>query len=173
MAIAIAPFYNVQYAVGPGKPNVDTDVMLVQYMLFTICVSTGPCWMGSNPNPIGGSVLIGPTAGGKGGDGIYPVDGKFTSRTSDWIKAFQSVANQRSLGPLTVDGIVNRAPIGWGKPQAKKTGGWYTIQALNRCLQVMNGRTFRNFVEKATDAPAALRERLGFVDFSFYDGPGA
>lgn len=44
MAITMAPFYNVQGSVGSGGTNSRSDVMLVQYMLWHICIQTRPNW---------------------------------------------------------------------------------------------------------------------------------
>lgn len=168
MAITIAPFYNVQYAVGPGQSNMRSDVMLVQYMLFNICVGRSSNWTGGT-DLLGGSVLIGETPSGRGADGIFPFDGRWTPRTSEWISAFQWACNQRGLGPLTVDGKINRAKVGWGKP-GPASSGWYTIQVMNRALLTLNGENFAR-LPTLSDLPAELRTDLGRVQFSHYEGP--
>lgn len=168
MAITIAPFYNVQYAVGPGQSNSRSDVLLVQYMLFNICVNRSGPWSGGH-DLLGGSILIPESPNGRGADGIFPYDGRWTPRTSEWISAFQWTCNQRGLGMLTVDGKINRAKVGWGKPGAP-SGGWYTIQAMNRVLMTINPDSFSR-LPTLGDLPGDLRADLGRFQFSHYDGP--
>ena len=163
MAIVIAPFYNVQYAVGKGLSNFSTDVMLVQYFLFHICVNPVPHWTGNRGNWTPVLLLSGPGA-------IFPFNGVYTPELSDWIAVFQRAANERGLGPLTVDGRVNRAPVGWGKKSSGKAT-WYTLQAMNFLMWRFNDKAFAS-LGNVSDIPGALAKDLNGIQFSDYSGPG-
>jgi hypothetical protein len=147
MALTYAPFYDVEYPVGTNKMNASTDVMLVQYFLFHILV-------GSNWNiPYGPWV---PESGGPAA--IFPIDGVFKPGLVDWIKAFQTFANNNGLGPLFVDGFVSHGGAAWGrhKPKAQR---WYTIHAMNNVLFLANKQRFFNLAKDPT-VPAALQTAL-------------
>jgi hypothetical protein len=92
-------------------------------MLFHVCLQRNPNFtrnLGAFPTTA--PAAIGPRA-------IFPFNGQYTPELDKWIETFQQTANTQGYGPLTVDGRVSPAPVGWGKKA--KGGGWYTIQALN------------------------------------------
>lgn len=164
MAITMAPFYNVQGSVGSGGTNSRSDVMLVQYMLWHICIQTRPNWDRNYVwTPFDPDGVHGPRA-------IFPCDGKYTSDLDKWIRCFQQTANERGMGPLTVDGRVNRAPVGWGKPSKLGPGKWYTLQAMNRLMYAMNADSFAR-LPQLDDVPPELKNDLRF-QMPFYDAPG-
>ena len=125
MAFKIAPFYNIHNSVGRGAGGSGSDVMLVQYMLFHVCVMPDPHFRSNR----GEWTPVAPAGLGPGA--IYPFTGLYTTELDQWISAFQEAANSRGMGVLTVDGRINRAPVGWGKHIKLTSGRWYTIQALN------------------------------------------
>lgn len=153
MGITIAPFYNVTQAVGRGARGYSTDIMLVQYMLFKICINPRPHF----DRNIGtfGPVLTGPN----GGRCLFPFTGEYSTDLDEWIAAFQQAANQRGFGPLVVDGKINRAPIGWGKSSRGTGGQWYTIQAMNLILFQTMQQPYTVFPD-LSDVPAALSTEL-------------
>jgi len=157
MAITMAPFYNVNARVGPGGANNPTDVMLVQYMLFTICIQPRPHWDKQ-------SNIFTPTAPDCGPGAIFPYTGVYAPELERWIRNFQETANQRGYGPLTVDGRVDPAPVGWGKPSGGGGPKWYTLQALNRLLYAFNPDSFANF-PNLSDVPGPLAAALNSAQF--------
>ena len=151
MPHTILPFYNVDSPVGGGKGR-PMDVMLVQYMLFKVCINGSPHF--------GKSTMFTPIAPpGSGPAAVFPFTGIYTRELDDWIRMFQERANQRGLGPLTVDGKINPAPIGWGKRSVGKTGKWYTMQALN-LLMLQKAQIPYSELPSATDLPSALANDL-------------
>jgi hypothetical protein len=160
MALAIAPFYNVNYAVGAGRPNDRADVMLVQYFLFHIMINFDG-WRNNRGNWTPAAPNIGPAA-------IFPYTGLYTPDLTLWIRCFQRTANERGDGPLATDGVIDRAHVGWGNP-AKPGHGWYTIQAMNRLMWRFNSDAFRNLAEVA-DLPAEVKADLK-IQMPYYDGP--
>jgi len=162
MALTIAPFYNVQQVVGQGGSNLRSDVMLVQYMLFHICVSPTPHW---DANHGSFSLLL----LSKGPGALFPFTGEFTPDLAEWIAVFQDHGTRRGEGPMSIDGRINRAPVGWGKPMAARSG-WYTIQAMNRLMWRFNSRSFA-VLPTLSDVPPALAADLSRVQFTDFDGP--
>lgn len=135
MAITMAPFYNVQGSVGSGGTNSRSDVMLVQYMLWHICIQTRPNWDRNYVwTPFDPDGVHGPRA-------IFPCDGKYTSDLDKWIRCFQQTANERGMGPLTVDGRVNRAPVGWGTRQVVHAAGDEPTHVCDECGFVRKAST--------------------------------
>jgi hypothetical protein len=162
MAKTIAPFYNVDTSVGRGGVNSRTDVMLVQYMLWHIMIQSVPNWVGqfipAFPNGPDG---IGPEA-------IFPHNGIYTRDLDQWIVCFQQTCNQyagHSLGGLTTDGHVDVAPGGWGKRSSGRPT-WYTIQAMNKALWIMNGASFAN-LPNLSDVPVELTKDLTRFQFAY------
>src|SRR5262245_34063395 len=86
-------FYNVSFAVGPGRttPNKRDDVLLVQYFLNTIAGRTvvGPGWTRWTPPKTARPFLV---------------DGRMGPDTAAWIKSFQD-----SQPLLFKDGRIDRA----------------------------------------------------------------
>jgi hypothetical protein len=164
MAITMAPFYNVNSAVGPACQNFASDVMLVQYMLFHICVQPVPHWDKQHNVWTPNSPGIGPQA-------IFPYTGIYTPELERWIGNFQLTANERGYGPLKVDGRINRAPVGWGRPSKAIGAHWYTLQAMNRLLYQFNADSFAN-LPNLSDLPASLAADLNRNQFIAYDQPG-
>jgi hypothetical protein len=154
MALTVVPFYTIQSPVGLGS-GFGTDVMLVQYMLFHVCVQPIP-FFGRNLG------LFGPTAPAVGPAAIFAFTGVYTPELDQWILTFQQTANQRGFGPLTEDGQINPAPVGWGQKPHVSGAHWYTIQALNL---LMYQRYERPYTELPTfsDVPAALAKDLTLV----------
>ena len=153
MPHTILPFYNVDSQVGGGKGR-PMDVMLVQYMLFKVCINGSPHF--------GKATMFTPTSpsNASGPGAIFPFTGIYTRELDDWIKMFQERANQRGFGPLTVDGKINPAPVGWGKHSVGKTGKWYTMQALNLLMLHKAQIPYSQFPIAATDLPSMLAKDL-------------
>lgn len=164
MAITMAPFYNVNAAVGKGCQNYRTDVMLVQYMLFYICIQSRPHWDENHSFWTPNAPPLGPQA-------IFPFTGDYNPELDAWIRDFQETANERGFGPLTVDGRINRAPVGWGRPSKLGVGHWYTLQAMNRVLYGCSPRSFAN-LPQLSDVPAPLSADLRSNQFIFFDATG-
>jgi len=70
MPYKVQPFYNLDAAVGAGKPNSPADVLLVQYLLVKVASQTVGRW-----NPPGSPL---------------DVDGVYTPNLSDWILSYQN-----------------------------------------------------------------------------------
>jgi len=156
MAFTIVPFYNVDSTVGGGS-GLKTDVMLVQYMLFHVCIMQIPHF-GRNLG------RFGPTApAGIGPDAIFPFTGLYTPDLDKWILNFQQHANRKGYGPLTTDGRVNRAPVGWGKNGGGSAGHWYTIQALNLLMYETSEGSYSD-LPTLSDVPAELKKELRLVE---------
>ena len=159
MAHTILPFYNVDSRVGGGQGKA-TDVMLVQYMLFKVCINGQPHF----GRPTGFT----PVAANVSGPGaIFPFTGVYSRELDAWIRAFQTAANQRGFGPLTTDGMINPAPIGWGKRSIGKTGRWYTLQALNSLLLAKSEMPYSQ-LPLASDLPAVLAKDLAIFGLEDY-----
>jgi hypothetical protein len=154
MAFTVAAFFNVQGSVGRNGHNSETDVMLVQYMLFHACIQSVPNFTRNIGNFPVNSPGIGPGA-------IFPTNGVYTSELDEWIRSFQRTANQSGLGPLTEDGRVDRAPVGWGKGSSA-AGTWYTIQALNYVLFTKAERPYSTLAD-FSDVPPRLAQELKLV----------
>jgi len=153
MTHSILPFYNVTSAVGKGKGN-RTDVMLVQYMLFKVCINPRPHFAKSfNFGPTAPPGIIG------GAEAIFPHTGTYSTELDKWIANFQSTANQRGYGPLTVDGVVSPAPVGWGRQSIGRTNRWYTMQALNVLMLEKSERPYSQLPD-LDDVPAELGGEL-------------
>jgi hypothetical protein len=153
MAFTIVPFYNVQSPVGRGVGGQGTDVMLVQYMLFHVCIQRRPHFTRN----IG---IFPPTAPpGIGPAAIFPFDGIYRPDLDKWITTFQSTATARGYGPLVVDGRIDRASVGWGKKSSGKAGGWRTIQALN-LLMYQTCEVPYTQLPDLSDVPGALASEL-------------
>jgi hypothetical protein len=137
--------YELSGSVGRGGSNFDTDVMLIQYLLFSIYIGT----TFRTPFEILSSALK-PAA-------LFPISGKFTPDMTTWIVTFQQDANQKGLGPLVADGRIDPGKAGWGLRTGRSTGR-KTIMALNQVLVNAN----RDIFEKLTDPnmPGALRAKL-------------
>lgn len=104
---------------------------------------------------------------GLGPEAIFPFSGIYTRDLDKWIGTFQTVANQRGFGPLTVDGMINPAPVGWGKRSIGKTGRWYTMQALNLIVLQKATIPWRGLPD-ASDLPGALADELKLVGLEDY-----
>ena len=153
MAFKIAPFYNVSSSVGRGAGGITSDVMLVQYMLFHVCIMPDPHFRrnggwGSPVAPAG----FGPAA-------IYPFTGVYTTDLDQWIVAFQEAANSRGMGVLAVDGRINRASVGWGRDSKQTSGRWSTIQALNELMYRFCEKPYSELPD-LSDVPPQLRDSL-------------
>lgn len=155
----ILPFYNVTSRVGGGSGR-SLDVMLVQYFLFKVCINGTPHFEKST--------LFTPMAPrGLGPEAIFPYTGRYTPQLDQWIGTFQVTANSRGFGPLTVDGRINPAPIGWGRRSIGKGGKWYTMQALN--LLLMQKATIPwGDLAQASDLPSALSDELNLIRLEDY-----
>jgi hypothetical protein len=150
-----APFYDVEASVGNGNYlNSQLDVMLVQFLLFSIMYDSN--W--PLPPPLGGPDL---PAHEHAIDAIFPEDGVVRWDLGEWISAFQTYANANGLGPLAVDGVVSHGGAAWGQVKPRAQNFW-TIHALNHIL-------FRSdparFCALTTDAavPPALQQSLTFM----------
>ncbi len=162
MAMTIAPFYNVQEAVGRGAGGYATDIMLVQYMLFKICINPRP-YFDRNLGTFG-PVLSGPN----GGRALFPYTGVYSPDLDQWIMAFQKAANERGYGPLVADGKINRAPVGWGKRGSGSGGRWYTIQAMNLIMYRTAVQPYSSLPD-LSDVPGALADELRRVVLPDWD----
>ena len=153
MVLFNAPFYNLHAAVGPSSATMRSDVFLVQYFIFFICIGSSKTWPG-------GFGPFGPTAPSdvNGSEGLFPFSGQFTPALGKWIRNFQTVANRRGFGPLTVDGAVHPAKVHWGHPPAGATG-WFTIQALNHIMFMKNKDAFVSLAN-VDDVPAPVKEDI-------------
>jgi hypothetical protein len=143
------PFYDVQESVGGGhSPNRELDVMLVQYLLFSIYFDDE--W----PLPFGPEIpgdVAGPGA-------IQPIDGMAKPELSAWIRHFQKFANSNGFGSLDVDGIVSHRGAAWGRIKPRASNFW-TIHAINNVLFRSNKEKFHGL---STDSgvPKALRTEI-------------
>ena len=154
MARTVAMFYNVDLSVGKGGANSPTDVMLVQYMLWHICIQPRPNWEGQ-------SLSVFPdNPPNTGPEALFPHNGVYTKKLDDWIAMFQRDCSEMGhpYGPLTVDGRINRAPIDWGRPSSGRRT-WYTIQAMNLAMITMNNQSFLR-LPNLSDVPAPLSSSL-------------
>ena len=156
MAMTIVPFYNVTAAVGRGVGGYSTDIMLVQYMLFKICINPRPHF--DRNLGLFGPVLSGPN----GGRCLFPFTGAYSTDLDEWIMAFQRAANERGYGQLVVDGKINRAPVGWGQHSGGGHRSWYTIQAMNLIMYRTIVPPYVDF-PNLSDMPAALGTELSRV----------
>jgi len=154
MAFTVSAFFNVQEAVGHNCQNYQTDVMLVQYMLFHACIQSVPNFTRNVGRFPVNAPSVGPNA-------IFPHNGAYTRDLDEWIKSFQSTANRSGLGQLTEDGRVNRAPVGWDKG-AGGSGTWFTIQALNYVLYTKADKPYSNLAD-FSDVPPPLAQELKLV----------
>lgn len=136
------------------------DVMLVQYMLFKVCINGLPHF-----NKQVGFTPVAPDVSGPGA--IFPFTGLYSRELDSWIRAFQMAANQRGYGPLTVDGMINPAPIGWGKRSIGKTGRWYTLQALNTLMAAKSEMPYSQ-LPLASDLPGVLANDLAVFGLEDY-----
>jgi hypothetical protein len=59
---------------------------------------------------------------------------------------------------LAMDGRVDVSPAGWGRRSSGRPT-WFTIQAMNKALWIMNGESFAN-LPNLSDVPAELAEDL-------------
>jgi hypothetical protein len=159
MPHTILPFYNVDSRVGGGQGRT-MDVMLVQYMLFKVCINGLPHF-----NKQVGFTPVAPDVSGPGA--IFPFTGLYSRELDSWIRAFQMAANQRGYGPLTVDGMINPAPIGSGKRSIGKTGRWYTLQALNTLMAAKSEMPYSQ-LPLASDLPGVLANDLAVFGLEDY-----
>ena len=160
MAHSILPFYNVTRPVGRGRGD-KLDVMLVQYMLFKVCI---------NPRPhFAKSFKFTPTAPEdvSGAGAIFPYDGVYTPELDKWIANFQYHATKRGYGPLTVDGVISPAPVGWGKLSIGRTNRWYTMQALNVLMLEKSERPYAE-LPSLDDLPPVLGQELKIFGLEDY-----
>jgi len=155
MTFTYPPFYDVEQSVGNGDyPNRGTDVMLVQFLLFTIMYdSTWPL-----PAPLPGPDL--PDTG-SGLDAVYPIDGVVKEDLGAWIRAFQSFANAHGLGPVTVDGVVSHGGAAWGRVKPRATN-WWTVHAMNHVLFLGDKSRFCNLPTDSS-LPDDLKQALAFL----------
>jgi hypothetical protein len=162
MAFKIAPFYNVQNSVGRGVGGSGSDVMLVQYMLFHVCIQPNPHFS----NNRGEWTPVAPAGAGPGA--IFPFDGIYRPELDDWIAVFQGAANRRGMGQLTIDGRINRAPVGWGKRSKQRAGRWFTIQALNELMWRFSEKPYSD-LPNLSDIPGQLKTDLTRFDIPDFD----
>lgn len=156
LALTIVPFYNVQAPVGRGAGGATTDVMLVQYMLFHVCVQSSPHF-GRNAG------VFGPTSPpGIGPRALFPFTGIYTPELDEWILTFQRSANSRGYGRLVEDGKISRAPVGWGKRSKHRDSKWYTLQALNYIMYQKCEQPYTRLPD-LSDIPAPLASDLKVV----------
>lgn len=132
-------FYNVSFAVGPGRtpPNRRDDVLLVQYFLKTIAgtVVVGPGWEVWTPPKTARPFLV---------------DGVMGPVTAAWIKSYQN--GQRWLFK---DGVVDRA-LGVYSSISHTP---YTILSLNHHFRNVEWEKFKA-LEDDRDAPDELRAAI-------------
>jgi hypothetical protein len=112
MAHRILPFYNVDAAVGPGRPNKIDDVMLVQFFIKEIHDFNAPM----------NQLTTFP-------DEPLSVDGNANQNLFDWILAFQELAKQMG-GQVVKDGAVDSVP-GFSMTRTQLTHSIYTIIIMN------------------------------------------
>ncbi len=98
---------------------------------------------------------------------IFPYNGIYTKDLDKWIEVFQYEANKRGNGPLTVDGRINQAPVGWGNSK-KKAGTWYTIQALNLLTWRFCEVPYSN-LHTLSDLPGMLKSEFSRFEFANFD----
>lgn len=145
MAGRVISMYELSGSVGRNGSNFKGDVMLVQYLLFSIYVGT------TFPTPFEIlSTALKPAA-------LVPTNGSFSPDLITWIVTFQKDANEKGFGPLVADGRVDPGKAAWGLKTARSTGR-KTIMALNQVL--VNGN--RDVFERLTDPqmPGELRNLL-------------
>jgi hypothetical protein len=125
MAQTHVKFYNVSKEVGPGKPNVSDDVLLVQFFLSEI----GDFWqiLSGKPNSMGTSPLIDLKILKP-----LPVNGKADQNLYNWIKWFQSVSSFGGTS-AALDGIVSPAPSALYKGSHSKVV--FSIVKMNNAFQ--------------------------------------
>ncbi len=135
-------FYNLTEAVGPGKPNQQDDVMLVQLCLQQIYGPNTKSWYIPEGSPLA-------------------ADGKFGPMTHNTIWEFQTQMEQNGVD-IYPDGVVDQANDWRGKTATRYS---YTMLWLNWCLvQVIGEKRFlRLDIDRIT--PRVLSVRLGISDF--------
>jgi len=148
--MSYVPMYDVNAAVGTNCANSPKDVMLVQYFLASIYL---PSTFGWDTPRVFRSGRFGP-----GADPLFPVNGRFTPGLAQWIDAFQRSANEQNFGPLIADGKINHANSAWGN-RGTKSGGRFTIQALNEVLLLTDKQRFWNLPDDP-GLPGALASEL-------------
>jgi hypothetical protein len=136
----LSSFYNLNMAVGPGCPNRQDDVMLVQFLLKQFYAA--PDRQGTAPV------------------GEMKVDGMWGPTTARWILAFQ-LRMKHHHGAIFADGRVDPAR----SFVSSISHTVYTIIWLNGQWRadlglIHQGARYSN-LEQETDAPAALRSAVG------------
>src|ERR1700686_3752231 len=111
MAGRIATMYDIGRSVGKNGTNNPSDVMLVQFFLFSIFMNSG--------FPIAGKFGLDQALDPKA---IFPINGVATPELNRWIEMFQRLANEAGQGPLFVDGRVDPSNVGWGLRTGRTAG---------------------------------------------------
>lgn len=104
--------YNVSQPVGPGKPNLPDDVMLLQFLLRTTLPRQQPSRIRS-PFP--------------------PLNGIWDLATGFWTYETQFLLDRNLKGRATIDGVAS--PVREGTNGTYGGGKIWTIMALNRSLK--------------------------------------
>lgn len=137
MAAKDYPFYNLDRAVGPGCPNANTDVMLVQFFLHQIYSHPGK----ATSKPAGPKIQI---------------NGTFDGTTAAWIRHFQNEGKNKGK-PMGSDGRVD--PAKGDHFATSANNNFYTIAYLNynHCARY---RQAHNHLEQHPLVPPALKSEL-------------
>jgi hypothetical protein len=139
MATRLEQFYNVEQAVGKGRPNVPDDVLLVRFFLSEIKGSA-----------MAGVIEFDPP-------GTLPVVPTWDQKLTEWITAFQQAIKSKGSS-VVVDGIVDPAR-GTASQKTTITNTTYTIVFLNRAYKA-NHKESHAALWAEPKAPAALRAAL-------------
>jgi len=139
MANRLEQFYNVDQAVGKGKPNRQDDVLLVRFMLSALKGSGAADVINFNP------------------PGTLPLVDYWDQQLTDWIIAFQS-STRNPATRTVVDGIVDPAR-GTATQLSTIAHSCYTIVLLNRAYKAGNGESHAA-LWKDPKVPGALRAAL-------------
>ena len=119
MAYKIAPFYNLDYAVGPKATNQRQDVLLVQFFLKVLYQHPPFKQRKSSPTSPLKSV------------GELVVDGRFGRQTETYIRDFQQAHVEKGLN-VHPDGRVDPARgVRHYRDTSSITRTYYTISQLN------------------------------------------
>lgn len=143
MAYWQAILYNINHAVGPNKPNVLEDVMLVQFLIKQA--------FGNDFRPV--SVFV----RGKATD-LTPlmINGRYDANTQGHIDVFQHSFAREKGYHLSNDGIVDPIPPQLTRVPARR----YTMGALNDLAEFHLTSRF-NTLSSDPEVPGPLREALG------------
>jgi hypothetical protein len=135
--------YNVNYAIGPARPNRPDDVLLVQFFLRALArvndVTTRESYFAT-------------------GQALIDTDGIYGPQTAAYIRHFEAVLSRSLPGALWRDGVIDPRPPGQNfGPLHDRV---YAIIRLNTLYAESFGIDRHSAIDKDRDFPAAVRPKL-------------